>query len=153
MPPQRGRVCRGGAGPHMDVHQQHGEPSSDSEAIESRHSATDMTLSPARSLSHVEVCLVTMESIATQLDRIHLNIDTLREQRYEDMNELVSYINDLEHVHNETFDSVEGLWCQQQHTNDHLHTLESRVEHIDYHMHERDALFVALQAFPSNLHP
>ena len=78
----------------MDECQQHGEPSSDSESTESRHSAMDMALSPTPSLGHVEAS-VTLESIATQLDHIHINIDMLREHKYEDMNKLVAYINDL----------------------------------------------------------
>ena len=112
----------------------------------------DLALSPAHSPRHVEA-LVTLDFIATQLNNIQLNIDTMMEKRYEDRNELVSYINDLQHMLNETVDYVEGLWHQLQCTNDHLHDLEIRVEHIDYHLYECTALFFAPLAFPPNPPP
>lgn len=118
----------------MNELQQHGEPSSESESTESHHFAENMDLSPACSSGHVKD-QVTLESIAAQLNKIQINIDTLREQRYDERNELVAYINDLLHMQNETLDLVEGVRRQFQYTNDNLYALETQVEHIDYHMH------------------
>lgn len=95
----------------MDERPHHGEPSSDSKSTESHHFAVDIAMSPGRSLGHVEA-LATLESIATQLNNIHLSMETLREQRYDDKNELMVYINDLQHTQNEILNFIEGLWQQ-----------------------------------------
>ena len=51
-----------------------------------------MAVSLAQSPSQIEA-LTTLEAISAQFQQIQLNLDTLHDQRYEDHNELLAYIN------------------------------------------------------------
>ena len=77
----------------------------------------------------------------------------MRNRRYEDQNELVAYINDVQHIHNEILENLESLRRHHQRTNDHLPTLEARIEHIDFHMHDHATLFAAPPVIPPNPPP
>lgn len=45
-------------------------------------------------------------------------------------------MNDIQFSQNEIIEQLANLHMCQRQTNNLLHELESRVEHIDYHMHE-----------------
>lgn len=83
-------------------------PSSGSELTESRHSNSEVAMSLGHSSNRVEAP-ATLKSIATQLINLHLSMETLREQHYDDWNDLVAYINDLQHTQNEPLDSIDDL--------------------------------------------
>lgn len=70
-------------------------------------------MSLGHSLSYLEAP-TTLDSIVEQLKNLHLSMETMREQCYYDPNELVAYINDLQHTKNELLDSIDGLQRQIQ---------------------------------------
>lgn len=85
-----------------------------------------------------------MESIVEQLRHIQIDIDILRDHRYKDRNEIVAYLIDIQYSQNTILEQLDNFRCSQRGTNDHLRSLEARVEQIDFHIHDRVGYFAAL---------
>lgn len=94
-----------------------------------------MALSPARYPGRI-VASTTMESTIEQLINIRVDMDIIWEHRYDNRNELVAYINDIQYSQNEILEQLDNLHCNHCRTNDHLQNLEAQVEHIDFQMHD-----------------
>lgn len=95
----------------------------------------------------------TLESIAAELRNVQVNMDILREHVYEDHNTLVAYINDIQYSWNGILEQLDSLWHEHRRTNDHLRSLEVRVEHIYFHMHEHVGYFATQPVIPPNPPP
>lgn len=78
-----------------------------------------------------------LETIVEHLRGVQANLDIIRGNRYEDKNELVAYMNDIQFSLHETLGQPESIRRNHRRLNGNLHDLEARVKHIEFHMHER----------------
>ena len=97
--------------------------------------------------------LATLDSLAAKLPNIQMHIDIRREQCYEDRKELVAYINEAQHLHNEILNNLDSIWRHYRCTIVPFTLLEARVEHVNFHMHKHANYFVAPLVFPPNPPP
>jgi len=104
-----GSSTLGGAAPHLEVNQQPNEGShSSSDDATNWDIKDDVVISPARFPGQV-LAPITLDTITDQLHHVQLNIDIMRNQHNNDQNELVAYINDVQHVENEILNTLESL--------------------------------------------
>lgn len=94
-----------------------------------------------------------LDYITEQLWGIQANMDIIRVHRYEDSDELVAYMNNIQFSHNKILEQLDNLWRSHHRTGDHLRDLEAHVEHIEFHMHEPVGYYATPPVLPPDPPP
>jgi len=77
-----------------------------------------------------------LTSIADQLRDIEANLDVIRLQRYDDQNEIIGYINDIQYSQGEILENLASVRHSHCRNSEWLDEVEAQLAHIDYHVHE-----------------